>query len=427
MSVDLEKLNWIKENQHICMNPWSNATIRLDEDGTPLIDPCCNILRSKRYKPFSTEPIENMKTAMQQGYLPAECSLCKTDEDNGLLSERMRHLLTRNLKDIKEFAETKQHGSFLLGAKFSNLCNMACRSCNEFESSLWGKIYNQPAPDYMNMDLSDLPEFWENLEKIYKDSQNKSIGFVPIGGETILQPGFEKTLNWFLEKGYDKNIEYVYITTNFTVMKKSMLNLLSKFNKVIFSGSIDGVNDNFHYLRWPEKFTTIEKNLDKMSELFDKNKELNYNKFNFEIIITWSLNNIWHIEEIMDYWYNWQTKNNVSLKMAAINLYDPKFLSVHTIPNPYRKILLEKVEKILKHPIFSIKESENMQMYFIQLKNTLKNNNLINYEEFKSYLEHTADADIRNNVQMKDYNKLYECFTERDKKILQYFYNIKAQ
>ena len=428
-SIDLAKLEWIKKNQHVCISPWTKADLMVGHK-TPIVQPCCNLHPRKNYKPFSLEPIEETKAAMLAGYLPDECYLCKRDEDKGLQSERMRYLIPYSLEELQEFERTRELSFFAIGSKFSNLCNLGCRSCNPVSSSLWSKIYQEPATVELETDLSEMPEYWENLERICREQLdnkgNKRVTFHPKGGETMVQPGFRRVLEWFIEKGYNKKLDSIIITTNFTSLQKRVLELLDQFNQVLFDGSIDSVGKNYHYVRWPEHFTTIEKNLVTLMDLIKRNHELGYPKYIFMVTITWSLNNIWYINDVLDYWHNWMKTNNTEwIAIETINLYEPAYLAVDAVPAPYRKHLYDIIETARQHPIFDNDRQQVLKSYLYHVSNALQRDDLANEQQFITYLKKTADGDIRNNVRMKDYNKLYDLLTDEHKLILKRYYDRK--
>lgn len=426
MQIDHEKLKWIKDNPHICISPWIIASLLIDDDGNLVRKPCCNMKVTEPIEPFSTKIIDKMKKTMMEGKVPVECELCTKEEAKGLQSERIRYLLSHNFENLKKFEQTFKMDYFMLGAKFGILCNLACRSCNSFNSSLWSKIFEVPSVN-TDKDIADMPEYWEALEKICEEEfiEKNEITFLPMGGETMVQEGFQKTLEWLIEKEYNKRISSIYLTTNLTTLKKNMLDLFDQFKSVEFSGSIDSVGKNYHYVRWPGQFSTIEKNLETIVKLLQKNDEIGHKKYIFRIVITWSLNNIWHINEILDYWHNWMLNNNTDIVIESINLHRPEFLVIDSIPNPYRDILIEIVDKAIAHPIFSNEKREITQTYLYNLKLALQNQSLIDEKQFLDYLYRTADADLRNDVRMKDYNNLHNLLTEEHRTVLDKFYNTK--
>lgn len=424
--IDIEKIEWIKNNPHVCISPWTKADLMIGKHRA-IAQPCCNFQTRKLYKPFSTDVIKELQTKMTNGVMPKECFLCARDEAKGLMSERMKYLVNYSLEELKEFERTRELPFFAIGSKFSNLCNLGCRSCNPVSSSLWSKIYEEPSTIELETDITEMPEYWQNLEKICQEQLenkgSKRITFHPKGGETMVQPGFRRVLEWFIERGYNKTLDGIVITTNFTSLQKRMLDLLDQFNQVTFDGSIDSVGKNYHYVRWPEHFTTIEKNLETLLQLLQKNHQLGYPKYIFLITITWSLNNIWYAQDVLDYWYDWSLRNDMEwLRIETINLYEPLHLVIDTIPHPYRSNLISFLENILEHKILKNENQSVLKNYFYHLLNALKNDTLINEEQFINYLKKTADGDLRNNVRMKDYNKLYDLLTSEHKQILENCY-----
>ena len=95
--------------------------------------------------------------------------------------------------------------------------------------------------------------------------QNKSIDTKKLelyGGEPMLAKHFWKIV-YNTDPSKLRDVHYI-TNTNGTVLTKEHLQCLSRFRKCMINFSIDGIEDNFEYVRYPAKWKVVENNLKKM-------------------------------------------------------------------------------------------------------------------------------------------------------------------
>jgi hypothetical protein len=139
-----------------------------------------------------------------------------------------------------------------------NECNAACVTCSENLSSLWFKE-NQKLKNESVKLHSDTTSIDRHIENIVKNVSLKKVKYIKFfGGE----PLFTDTHLKFL-----KNIEHpdqvtVHYTTNGSIYPNDeTLKIWKNFKTIIFAASIDGVNEQFDYIRWPLTWNKVSKNL----------------------------------------------------------------------------------------------------------------------------------------------------------------------
>ena len=147
--------------------------------------------------------------------------------------------------------------------KFSNRCNLACRSCNSFDSSYWSEKMRVPSEPGLDVDISDNDMYWQQMTAMIVDKHSQTDNFIlhPIGGETMLQAGFIKLLDWMIDQGLATTTS-IRITTSLVINLEELRDKLLQFRNIFFLASIDSINENYHYVRWPAKFSKVQSSLD---------------------------------------------------------------------------------------------------------------------------------------------------------------------
>lgn len=358
---------------------------------------CCNLDIEYATEVGSTGLVDSVAAAMQNKQTHPACWRCYDEEDRGHISERIRSLMIFPLEKLEEFDNQGiKEVDVEVGMKFSNLCNLGCRSCGSSDSSTFEKITKLELEfGLMARDLSEMPEYWnillDHIDK--KFQENHTVMIHPIGGETLVQPGVHKLLDWLIEKGFAERA-ILKITTSFATPISDALALkFQRFNKVVLLASIDSVGTNYHHVRWPARFEKVENNLDLLCELHWRHPD----KFSeIGVMPIFSLNNIFYLDEILDYWADWGQDNQIALFMETMHLYRPIFLSIQILPVEYRDALTEILERCRDHVFFKIKaNSGTLQEYIISTIDILKSQTGADENLFTDYLKFSADYDKR--------------------------------
>lgn len=248
------------------------------------------------------------------------CRSCKKLELEDAVSGREKEIIRWN----GVFIEPKNRKSpKSMAIRYSNLCNLKCRSCKPSTSTAWfadAKLLN---PEINLEKLNSAPKkepissqigwFLENgLEKIYF-----------AGGEALLEPDHYKTLEKIIE--INPAVEITY-DTNFSVLglgKDDVLVLWSKLQNITVSASIDGADDKCEYLRSGLKWKTFLSNWEKIKKQAPK--------VNIKIHYTVSLYNIFHFPEFLKNIIELgivETTNQIDIGMCE----DPMWLNIRSMP-----------------------------------------------------------------------------------------------
>lgn len=410
-----EKIAWIKNNQHVCLNPFQTYYYQVEFDGQR--DPnqqraklrnncCCNI------KPNAN--IEVVKDNILKGICSSECQNCWELESQTGSSERTMSLINIDSRTLNNFIETGNCTSYHYRIKFSNLCNLACRTCSPTFSSKYAQTYKSVIPQDLYNDISSNPEVWASITNsiIETCKTHQSVTVTLLGGESLIQPGAVKLIDWLVDNQLPVSLN---ITTNLTNLNTKVVERLQYFKHIDFALSIDSVNINYEYVRWPAKFSTIEQNLAVAST---------YTNASLTIQPVWSLNNIFYINEFLNWWHKWFTTNK-EIPIKNVVMHRPHFMTIQNLPVRYRQQLLEVLTNALSHPIFNSHLQESLHHYILGITDFLKTESII-YDHFDLFLHETAKQDRATNSDFKIGNRrFYNILTLQDQHLYDQHPNLK--
>ena len=298
-----------KESKNFCSALWMH--LHVINDGRTY--PCCmtpiedkfslgNIKEKSLFDVMNSPKAKRMrKDMLEDKPLPPSCTRCVEKENAGFGS--MRIGMNDNWYDqVEDLVEnTNEDGSIdelrLLywDFRFSNYCNLACRTCSPLFSTSWTNDFIKVFGDktdhlgLINLDKADL--FWENLNDTIGAS--KEIHFA--GGEPLIMPEHWRLIEMLEERQiYDVKLKY---STNATLLSnrgRDIIPIWKKFKDVHLSLSIDGTGDLFELTRHNGKWDKTKENLLKI-----KDAGLDY-----WIHPTVSILNILRIDEMHEEMYN---------------------------------------------------------------------------------------------------------------------------
>jgi len=397
--LTLDKIKFIESNRVACPAPFTTIAIRASQASNAVrYSCCCNLDVPVIENP--DEYFDRLRSAIKQGKWSQACSTCYIDEANGAQSERMRYILNMADQAFDHFVKNYQVIEQEIFIKFSNLCTLACRSCNSVDSSTYARIIKDTSvAPAITHDFSDDPDNWALMVKLIVDASK--IHEFPvlhlIGGETLVQAGSTKLLRWM----YENNLTSYFslrITTSLAInLSDELITILKSFKQVSFNLSIDSVGDNYNYIRWPAKWSKIDQNL---ADLVANTEDMNYMSV---LTPVFSINNIFYLPDYVDYFHRWIKDTGRFVQILNIHLHRPDFLTVESLPEPYRSAAADVVEKTLEHPMFVSNKQLTFKRY---LQTTLAQlrTGAGNEERFNHFLKFTADFDKRTDTKFSELN-----------------------
>lgn len=245
------------------------------EDGKP-----ANFSHDLPTEAFNNDYMKSVRKTMLEGKIPASCTKCFKEEQEGIASKRIWETGTWHLQegiDIPELiAQTAEDGSVpyklqYLDLRLGHTCNLKCIMCSPHDSSMWVPEHKKVFPIFasplikkqmtwdqkeFNNSWHENPKFWE---EVYEQIPNiKQLYFA--GGEPLLIKEHKAFLLEIIARGYADKITLRY-NTNGTLISQEMIDIWSKFRKVKVGFSLDGMEERGHYIRYPLDWATVSANL----------------------------------------------------------------------------------------------------------------------------------------------------------------------
>lgn len=424
-----QRQQWVLDNPHVCVLPYSVHHMQIEFDGqrdvakqrTTLRNSCCCNLVSDQHLDsleYSVDLASDVKQSMQAGQTNPRCYRCHNSEKQTGTSERTMALLSMPPAQLETFVNTQQVPKFTIRIKFSNLCNLACRSCSPTFSSRYAQTHQLTVPVELTKDIGSTPDNWNFItSSIVKYlSIYQTINITLLGGESTIQPGAIKLLQWIKEQDLCDRI-CLDITTNMTVANTTVIDKSSPFKNIHMSASVDSVGENFEYVRWPAQFQTVVDNFN--TTVVDMVKQ----QHSVTVQPLLNLNNIFYIADIVAWWHDWFTSNNInSISIDPVMMFRPHHLTVQNLPVQYRAHLSACLQSALAHPMLQslqpkLKDYLQGILEFAQTSNTV-------YDQFELFLFDTARHDQANKTKMHTGNKkFYQLLSNKHKDLLDQFYH----
>lgn len=349
--MDIKEI--INSGKHFCILPWVHFHSWPDRR----VMPCCvadstlpvshinddesiiQMMNSEEYK--------KMRLAMLKDEPVAACKRCYDIEQLGTWTLRQSQNKNLGLQNINEVLNTNPDGSIddfkmrYMDIRFSNICNMKCRSCGPSCSSQWANEFIEfKGPEvlkqYFNIDKpvvnsNENNKFIEKLKPYLKDV--REVFFA--GGEIIITPEHYECLDYWIEHGINKDIKLNY-TTNLSVLKykdKDLIEYWKKFPKLEIWASLDAHDNVAETIRCGTDWDRIVKNIQRLKEVVPHAQ--------FQITPTISIWNIFDFYKFFDYMVEndlISTKTGPRFNLAT----NPWFANIMILPVHVKQELIKK-------------------------------------------------------------------------------------
>lgn len=339
----------IFENKTFCMLPW----IHLHSFPTGEAYPCCNT--EMKYKVGNTNEhsikeiwdgpaMQDVRTRMLAGEKVEGCTRCYEQEGSGFFSMR----LSSNKHFGHHIALTDNPNPEMKlvywDIRFSNLCNLRCRSCGHIFSSNW---YDDQAK-IVEMEHGS-GEGWKSRHKrLYfagrseddmwdqlKDQIDNLEQVYFAGGEPLIMEEHYRLLNELIKRGRT-DVRLIY-NTNFTELsykKTNVLHLWKEFKSVSVGASLDAMGMRAEYIRKNCDWSQIEHNREEMLQVCPN--------VDFYISPTVSIMNAWHISDFHRAWVDMGLLKPQDLNINI--LQDPAYFRIDVLSQKFKEEIKAKWE-----------------------------------------------------------------------------------
>jgi len=351
VNISLENLTThekflLTESSTFCMYPW----VHMHAYPTGAAYPCCmadmkypigNLRQNTIKEIWNDVPMKKMRQQMLNEQSVDACMRCYESEASGFLSGR-QSANKHHGHHIKKVTNTQQDGTsddfelIYWDIRFSNLCNLSCRSCGHIFSSSWYQDQAKLAgPEWkkthkvLNYAGRFETDAWEQL--IDHMDHVEQIYFA--GGEPLLMDEHYRILDELVRRK-KFNVRLIY-NTNFThtrLKDRSVFEYWKLFDSVSIGASLDAQGARAEYIRKGTEWTVIEHNRREMMEVCPN--------VDFYISPTLSIMNAWSLP---DFHRDWVEKGLINPKDLNINiLLDPPHYRIDIAPAEYKERLVTK-------------------------------------------------------------------------------------
>jgi len=325
-----------------------------------------NVKFHKLNKVMNSDSFRASRLDILNGTIPGPCRGCFAKEDRGVESKRVRE--SRNFPHFTEqYARsmTNQTGEIdaqleFVELRLGNTCNLRCVTCNPLSSSQWRKDYLQLSEKFdflrdryqmmdkdrfvtwptgftdsnvFEMDWPESQQFWDDL---LSRSDKLKVIYINGGEPTLIKKHWE-FLNKLQSSGLAKNIELNY-SINGTNLPLFAIDTWKKFKKVRMSVSVDALNEQNAYIRYPCDWESLVKNIAKIKT-----------SGSVEISITQTISAFNY--DSLDKFYKYFSESGIYIHYNFV--CDPAYYSPKIIPTGYRMKLHERYEKTLPSHLLS--------------------------------------------------------------------------
>ena len=296
--------------------------------------------------------IKKIRTQMLVGIRPAECARCWRNEDANLLSDRqlknqtLSFLEDTSIQSLLDQCQHDQYSIAMLKIDTSNTCNATCVTCDSGSSSAWAALErkNNIVPK----------KTWrirhEDFNHTLDYSRLQAVSFR--GGEPFLSSTNFDILDKLLKHNND-DCFVSFVTNGSFDLTNQQKYTLSKFKKLNFCFSIDGIGPVFEYMRYPLSFNKILDNI-KWAQDYEIDVSVSYTLSNI---------NLWYHAQTTA-WFNQQGINFLT------NLVDhPAHFQPSALPENIKDRIIARDPEIAKllgdH---TDQDDQNYQRFLVEIQ-----------------------------------------------------------
>jgi len=334
----------LEDSKTFCIYPW----IHLHAYPTGEAYPCCHGEMQYPVGDCRKNTLEEIwqgaaMTQLREDMLaerpnPA-CGRCYEQEQAGFFSGR-RSANKHHGHHIKKLDSNPFEMTYW-DIRFSNLCNLSCRSCGHIFSSSWYQDQAKLAgADWarknrpLNIAGRSATDMWEQL--LPHMDYVEQIYFA--GGEPLMMDEHYRILEELERRGrFDVRLIY---NTNFTQVRlkdRVVFDYWRRFDSVAVGASLDAMGPRAEYIRRGTDWDTVRRNREQMLEICPR--------VDFYISPTLSIMNAWHLP---DFHRSWVDLGLIRPQDLNVNiLQDPAHLRIDIAPMKYKQRLRVKFEEHL--------------------------------------------------------------------------------
>ena len=347
----------LRNDKHFCMMPW----VHMHMWPAGYTYPCCmsdpahpigNTQDQSLQDIWNGDELKQIRLNMLQCKPSKECRRCYELEENGLGTLRQGSITNFADKHWDKVMSTSDDGSAgdvnmaYMDIRFSNLCNLKCRSCGPQFSSSWFEdhkvTHGDPGHPKILKVRDDMLNFMDELEPLLNSVERVYWA----GGEPLITEEHYRILDHWIANGISPAMDY---TTNFTQMRykrKTAFEYWNAFDRVRVAASLDANHARGEYLRKNMDWNVVVQNRRDMIEQCPH--------VYFELTPTVSVYNVLNLP---DFHKEWIEEGLLDPQNIRINiLLDPTYMRLQILP-PWIK---SKVQQRYDEHITYLKQFDNI-------------------------------------------------------------------
>lgn len=388
----------MKDN--FCILPWIHMHIW--PNGS--VYPCCmsdtdqglgNINDMPIDEVINSEEFKTLRKQFMNGEKPDMCTRCFELEDTAD-TWTLRKSSLETFKHYLPLAEdTHEDGTIddfkmrYMDIRFSNLCNMKCRTCGPELSSKWYDDQIKLFPGYERPKFIDVNSADDFMGKLRPHLDTiEEVYFA--GGEVLITPQHYEVLDYWL-KNNRRDVRLRY-TTNFSNLRhkqKSMFDYWKLFDDVRVAASLDTFGARAEYSRSGTDWNVIVQNRREMIEACPTTY--------FELTPTIS---IFSVYNLFEFHKTWVEEGLLDINNIRINiLTHPRYFSITILP----KELKDKIAGIYKEYVNWLQENNAWEHIIKDVEGIVEHMYSADHSNLiPDFIKHVEAIDIVRNEKFTD-------------------------
>lgn len=302
-----------------------------------------------QYPDWRDQKLLDLKRDLINGVRNPLCTRCWELEDQGVTSYRQRW--NKEYKDhpsfnLKPGDAIESYDFKFLHLDFDSFCNLKCIMCHPTVSSSIAAEYHLNTEKFLpfygqvNTNIQkwhESPQFEDFLNKITNLET-----LILTGGEPLINP----TILRLLKSLPTLNNINLVITTNATVVKDEIFDLLNQAKSTAIVVSVEGVGFHNDYIRHGSSWNELDLNIKKLSTLSNSR----WAPITINHVLQYT--SIYTLESVIKYAVDNQYELNIN------KVTNPEWLSIAGVPTEQRNQLIDKLnalfDQIKTYPNYSL-------------------------------------------------------------------------
>mgnify|MGYP001592898619 CR=1 FL=1 len=333
----------LRDSPVFCILPWTHLNVAPSGN----VFPCCvfdsarpigSVRDSTLDELWNAPGLRRLRLDILAGRESPGCRLCYELERSGFPSMR-RKTGKRFGRHLTRATKTRDDGSLptlhmpYMDIRFSNSCNFRCRTCGPWASDLWQKDWK--ALNWWGFlsagkrSLGRAERLWRRIEELAPNLEEVFFA----GGEPLLMEEHFRLLDLLSRKKlFHIRLSY---NTNFSVLRRDVMELWDRFENVIIGASLDASGSRGEYLRKGQDWGLVLRNRQLLAQTCPRAR--------FRLCATLSVMNSLHLPDFQKEWLEkgWVAPENVTFSL----LINPEVFRLQILPPSLKQAVLEKYRR----------------------------------------------------------------------------------